>query len=982
MRINTDMLFNELADKLSPFILNEKYYKYQPPTGNEGKELMMYDFYVLDYLNSILPYPSVGFRDLNPDLEDSVKDSVNTLYPYLKNELLNVVFYAVCAEMRHAYSNFGTGEGFRDKMSKIEYNLYKTYLKYIIYHGKTASQKEELKNVFNVRKPSSEIRTPESERSNDSVRNLSYKAANYAVKKTGLSRKEFIEVAEIVFTEGNWPTSYGGRAWAGICSGWLLLDRSDSIDGVQRSTKSNSSELDKKLETDYDKNKRESEKSRRVEKSTKVEPMGVAIDHVYDLQHNTDTVFNKLKSYYNSSKGYSWIAAALDHKANVETYHELLDKCSGVVGAMALPVLYNKLGTNWEEEILKERPKSSATPEIGDRFKDEDGYENVVTYSRNNVIYKRTYDNQKGRVTLEDFINKIKNGKFKYSTTNKNAYIVDDPENLKISNPSVGNEVKSNISTTSEPYTNATDKNTKVGDMIKCIDGDDVNSLTTGKIYKVEKLNYDYFYIIDDSGVEGGWMHYRFVKVTPETTQKDIQLSVGDIIKSTGTANTYTIKDINGKYVTLQNNTSTDETNSTKRHIIQKIKDGLLGYQSGNNPPNSSVAQSVKGVPDGYDRVSISDATDLKRGDLLIANPSVDTYTHRKNIKSGVVVKFHSTYGDVDGNTGVNVVLNGKLSQGFPMKDFDKLIPNKSIPQSDIKKGDMVKCIDNNDVSTLITLNKIYKVKKIGATHLSVITDKGTENTFYISRFVKVDSEADTTSDRRKESDYYKAFKVGDIVTPRDVISLQKSGYAGQLIPGKEYVISKIDPPKDDLNGHGWKYALLDVTGGISAYAKRFKLVKKATSNGNNEPNKNFDGIIDVGDKFQYLETTYEILDINMSNRNEQVRVKNLTVQNVFLMNFKSLHERFKDGTYTYIPKSEEQKLTQVDSIKKSRPKERILDVGDYVTYKSLSTNKELSGVIISINNGEAYVHFAKQRGLDATSEWIHLTKLKKDIKI
>ena len=51
------------------------------------------------------------------------------------------------------------------------------------------------------------------------------------------------------------------------------------------------------------------------------------IDHVYHLQHNTNTVFNKLKRY-NKSNGYEWINRGLDFRANLKSFYELIDKCS------------------------------------------------------------------------------------------------------------------------------------------------------------------------------------------------------------------------------------------------------------------------------------------------------------------------------------------------------------------------------------------------------------------------------------------------------------------------------------------------------------------------------------------------------------------------------------------------------------------------------------------------------------------------------
>ena len=53
----------------------------------------------------------------------------------------------------------------------------------------------------------------------------------------------------------------------------------------------------------------------------------VLIDHIYDLQHNNDTVFNKLEEYYKD--GYRWITNALDFKRDIKNPVELYDKVSG-----------------------------------------------------------------------------------------------------------------------------------------------------------------------------------------------------------------------------------------------------------------------------------------------------------------------------------------------------------------------------------------------------------------------------------------------------------------------------------------------------------------------------------------------------------------------------------------------------------------------------------------------------------------------------
>ena len=129
------MLFSDLTDNLCPFLLHEKYYKYTIPSksskkpaeasidlpSGDIKQYLMYDFYMLTYLKSILPLPSINFRDLPTDLEDSVNDAVNTLLPYLREELLDAVFYAICAEMRHADRDKGNREIFDNdpKLKKL-----------------------------------------------------------------------------------------------------------------------------------------------------------------------------------------------------------------------------------------------------------------------------------------------------------------------------------------------------------------------------------------------------------------------------------------------------------------------------------------------------------------------------------------------------------------------------------------------------------------------------------------------------------------------------------------------------------------------------------------------------------------------------------------------------------------------------------------------------------------------------------------------
>jgi hypothetical protein len=112
----------------------------------------------------------------------------------------------------------------------------------------------------------------------------------------------------------------------------------------------------------------------------------VAIDHVYDLQHNTDTVFNKIKSYYDANKGYKWIKEMLDFKANAKSIRELLPFVSSKMKKLALPILKDIENKSQYSKQAEEDMRSVAYSKNFDRqvrkgqpfvFQDQNGAWNV-----------------------------------------------------------------------------------------------------------------------------------------------------------------------------------------------------------------------------------------------------------------------------------------------------------------------------------------------------------------------------------------------------------------------------------------------------------------------------------------------------------------------------------------------------------------------------------------------------------------------------
>lgn len=555
------MIFEDLTYRLRELTLTEKYYKYSIPTtstktgeglkGAADKKYLMYDFYVLDYLNFLVnEMPPKQFRDLPEDLEQSVKDSVNTLFPYLRDELLNAVFYAICAEMRYVK------EYLHDNMKVLEKGtkgrvLLLSYLKYLKIKNELSPENIE---ILGLRTPSSSVRPPSSEKDNQHARNISYKAAFYSIKKNNASKKDFIEMCGTLFENGKWSSSYGGKAWANICKGWLMLYNSEKITpNVKQS--SDPTEV------------------------SNVKPLNVAIDHIYDLQHNTDTVFNKLESYFSKSgnSGYRWIKQALDHKANVRSYHDLLKHASGSVRAMALPILYNRLGETWEKNLRDNHPSKLYSPASKSYTSLEDAFNQAVsngtdtTPSTDTIPIKIGDKLEKGEklivVNSPQYTSPIKNGdivvvvrsttvdssnmliKIKTQLGNISEYYASRFAKIKSEStqnePSVASSDVTKTQANPQTQTNHFEYNGKkaiplkvgdefkVGDKLMIINASQ-SSLKVGDIVTVDqniKITHtsDYIYINTDTNKHVNYYIYRFGKLVREkknSTKPNVDLSM------------------------------------------------------------------------------------------------------------------------------------------------------------------------------------------------------------------------------------------------------------------------------------------------------------------------------------------------------------------------------------------------------------------------------------------------------------------------
>lgn len=300
--------------------LTEAAVNYKIGSGNPEK--MLYDFYVLSFISTINLSPEksktttfgdVGFQGGFLGKADRVKEDIeyaqDVLLPVLREKLTKGLFVSICAEIRHIKDRPQNYAKTPLATSKVFKNYYRNFL----LLDKNLPQEFELRNL---REPKGAIPKAEGYK-------RSYQAAVKAIKETNSTPYEFVKMCQYAFGNMSWAPSYGGKNWANICGGYLLLSDAKTKDQVS-----------------------------------------VAIDHAYDLEHNTGAALNKVKDFYiTDEKGkedFTWMSDALDLKRDATSMKKLVDRCSGdmkrlALQAMALsPIDYMKKKTPAPETVMQQ----------------------------------------------------------------------------------------------------------------------------------------------------------------------------------------------------------------------------------------------------------------------------------------------------------------------------------------------------------------------------------------------------------------------------------------------------------------------------------------------------------------------------------------------------------------------------------------------------------------------------------------------------
>lgn len=281
---------------------------------SNSPKVLLYDFYLLSYISSLILDPGtrkdVGLTGVGysgkffgregKDLDEDIQYAQRQLLPFLGTKLSQALFIAICAELRHVEDRQQEWKNFKHVKNKTFRNYIRNY---------TLMSNKELKPFHSRRN----LREPEL-KTNQKGYITSYKAAKKAIKETGGNVIDFALMAADAFRDLTWTQAYGGPKWAEIAEGYVQLRR--ALDNYNPEAPSPS--------------------------SASAENLIAAIDHAFDLEHNTGSVLNKV-AYFSvkeegASDNYRWIKNALDLKKDASMY-EIAKRASSDMRKLGLEVL-------------------------------------------------------------------------------------------------------------------------------------------------------------------------------------------------------------------------------------------------------------------------------------------------------------------------------------------------------------------------------------------------------------------------------------------------------------------------------------------------------------------------------------------------------------------------------------------------------------------------------------------------------------------
>jgi hypothetical protein len=287
----------------------------------QDPELILYDFYFLSQIAQYFPTNDENFNDM---IMDAVRESTYAL----QKHMIQAVKFSLTAEIRHIFDsvyapNSPNAQKVYKKHDEFVLSYYRNLKAYKAGGGQSLSDLpsflKSLESQKDLEDFADRIEKSGVYKGNNADRTNSFKAILKTQKDLRLSNIELAEIYEDFYMSGSWNGGYGGPAWGKIAVAWQKLLRAKKLKDVI-----------------------------------------TWIDHAYDLQHNTDTVFNKLQVYYKS--GYSWIKNALDWKRDVEDPRAYYNKVSAQLKPIVAYIAKNSFGTTMQA-FEPGKKKATSTPQ-------------------------------------------------------------------------------------------------------------------------------------------------------------------------------------------------------------------------------------------------------------------------------------------------------------------------------------------------------------------------------------------------------------------------------------------------------------------------------------------------------------------------------------------------------------------------------------------------------------------------------------------
>ena len=276
---------------------------YKPP---KDPEKLLYDFYFFTMFGDKVETSNVKF-------DQALNDAVEEATDGLTKHMLKALKFALSSELRHIFDAI-EGNVYDYPLRKETKKFIRTFDNYL--KGYWASQTDpESKKKAPPKKMQKRMTGPiKGERQTERI--AGYKSLAAAQKKLKISNTELGKMLEEIYRDVDWDSSYGGKSWQDIAEGYKWL----------------AGAKDTKEKMRY-------------------------IDHAYDLQHNNDTVFQKVQSYYKEGGGeYAWIRRALDWKRDVADIRGFYNKVSPnlkPVVAYAAKNIYGKTMQDYKDPSPK-----------------------------------------------------------------------------------------------------------------------------------------------------------------------------------------------------------------------------------------------------------------------------------------------------------------------------------------------------------------------------------------------------------------------------------------------------------------------------------------------------------------------------------------------------------------------------------------------------------------------------------------------------